>query len=144
MKHCSVRGTPWLPGPRWRVAEPAGGRASVAGPEAASPSSPPGPSGHALEYHKESSAWGLSLADLERVMPRLIPEATLTRPAGHYLLSWPDGRSVTLDPGTPRERLLAGLRIPWLQLDFEFRGLNAGDRAAFLARFARCFQKGGG
>jgi hypothetical protein len=77
-------------------------------------------------------------------MPRLIPEAALTRPDGRYLLSWPDGRSVTLDPGTPRERLLAGLRIPWLQLIFEFRGLNAEDRAAFLARFARCFQKGGG
>jgi len=126
------------------VAEPNGGLSSASCPETPSSLAPHGPRERQPESHIESSAWGLSLADLERVMPRLIPEATLTRPAGHYLLSWPDGRSVILDPGTPRERLLAGLRIPWLQLTFEFRGLNAEDRAAFLARFARCFQKGGG
>lgn len=132
---------PWPPGLRWRVAEPpAAPGQNDAGQTAAEPVDQPTQG----QSHREILDYGLSLADLERVMPRLIPEATLTRKGRVYLLHWPEGGAVTLDPGQPRERSIAGLRIPWLQLTFDFVGLDAAARAAFLARFARCFQKGGG
>ena len=49
---------------------------------------------------------------------------------------------VTLGP--EQERRLGGIRIPFVDLRFEFSGLDAAQRKDFQARFDRSFQKGGG
>ncbi|MEN9726032.1 MAG: hypothetical protein RL434_398, partial [Pseudomonadota bacterium] len=105
MKICCARGMLWPPGRRWRVAEPPAAAGHTAAELARNPAQG--------QSHREILDYGLSLADLERVMPRLIPEATLTRKGHAYLLQWPEGGAVALDPGQPRERSIAGLRIPW-------------------------------
>ena len=86
---------------------------------------------------------GASWADFLRLLPLA-------------LRGWPyevAGRAVEV--GTPERgvaiavedlppRRIALLEIARLRVALTFRGLDAGERAAFLAQFDRAFQRGGG
>ncbi|MBL8308097.1 MAG: hypothetical protein JNM33_15500 [Rubrivivax sp.] len=60
--------------------------------------------------------------------------ATVSLDHGHLHLRW--------QPLPPRR--IALLRLPRLQVDFEFVGVAEAERQAFLRRFDLCMQRGGG
>jgi hypothetical protein len=41
-------------------------------------------------------------------------------------------------------RVIALLRMPVLRVNFDFQGVNAGERHAFMRPFDLCMQRGGG
>ena len=49
---------------------------------------------------------------------------------------------ITLSP--ERIRRVAALRLPYTVVSFEFKGVEASDRQAFMRRFDLCFRRGGG
>lgn len=87
--------------------------------------------------------YGLSHADLARILPRLTT-ARLEVIAGDYVFAFADGRRLTLSPGAQQTRQIASLRIPYLQATFCFAGWESAQIEEFFTRFDRAFQKGGG
>jgi hypothetical protein len=76
-------------------------------------------------------------ADFHRLLPAAFPGVAwdaATRSFNH-------GDGWTLRLGVPRERRIAGLCLPVMDVAFEFRGLDAGR---VLERFFMYFQRGGG
>ncbi|MEQ8495922.1 MAG: hypothetical protein RLW42_17050, partial [Gammaproteobacteria bacterium] len=59
-------------------------------------------------------------------------------------IRWADGRRLVVRLAAERERRIALLRLPVTDVHFEFTAFPAAARDAFLARFDRAFQKGGG
>jgi hypothetical protein len=53
-------------------------------------------------------------------------------------------RTVTIELGPQQHRSIASLRLPYLKASFAFIGFSAEERAAFMSRFERYFQRGGG
>lgn len=87
---------------------------------------------------------GISHADFRRVFPRLVSDAAFALDADGAKVRWPDGRHLVVSLGPERERRIALLRLPVTDLGFEFAAFSAAARDAFMARFDRAFQKGGG
>ncbi|MBI2801961.1 MAG: hypothetical protein HYX63_17065 [Gammaproteobacteria bacterium] len=89
--------------------------------------------------------YGLSHADVVRVLPRII-QASMTRKADTFTLRFPDGCELSLRLGPERERRLGLLRIPVTDLTFTFTGAGwaTGTPREFMFQFERAFQKGGG
>lgn len=92
----------------------------------------------------EVREYGVSHADLERLLPRLLHDVEPIRTADGFLFPLAGGRAITLVPGPERERRLAGLRLPCTEIRFEFVGLSQSECESFRARFGRVFHKGGG
>lgn len=94
---------------------------------------------------RTQAEYGLSMSDLERILPRLLPEVPPVRHAEcYYVFTLGPDRRFTIRVGVERERRLAGLRIPTVDLEFMFEGLGDDECRALRARFDRVFQKGGG
>lgn len=93
---------------------------------------------------RNPSGRGLSHADLARILPRLIPGVAPICDGLAYRFALGDRKSVCLLPGPERERRIALIRVPYLELTLEYRELDAAERAGFRARFERAFQTGGG
>jgi hypothetical protein len=55
-----------------------------------------------------------------------------------------DGGTLTLRWRTGEPRVIALIRMPRLHVAFEFEGLDAGERLAFMKRFDLYMQRGGG
>jgi len=55
-----------------------------------------------------------------------------------------DGRSWRLRLGQPRERKIAAVRLPVVDVEFVFRGYAQADIDVFMARFFAHFRRGGG
>lgn len=92
-----------------------------------------------------ATEYGLSHADLARILPRLWPDASLRGDAAngwHFDLA--DGRGFSVLPGPELERRIGPIRMPYLHLRVAFRGFSAAEVDAFWTRFHRAFQKGGG
>jgi len=53
-------------------------------------------------------------------------------------------RKVTIELGPQRYRSIASLRLPYTEVLFTFEGFAPSERADFMARFERYFQRGGG
>lgn len=123
MTRCSRTATHLRSGPRWRVGEQGDART--------------------LRF-SETRQYGLSYADLARILPRLLPGATLTREGDHYHFALSEQQTVSITQGPEQERRLGGIRIPFVDLRFDFNGFDATQREHFQARFDRGFQKGGG
>ncbi|MEQ8663575.1 MAG: hypothetical protein RLW62_22385 [Gammaproteobacteria bacterium] len=87
---------------------------------------------------------GISHADFRRIFPRLLDDAAASVDGTGAHASWPDGRLLTVRLSPERERRIALLRLPTTDLEFEFRGFSPAACEAFLGRFDRAFQKGGG
>ena len=87
---------------------------------------------------------GLSRADFERVFPRLVAPASLRWDARQVAVQWADGRHLRVALSPERERRIASLRLPCLDLHFVFTAFTPDAATAFIARFDRAFHKGGG
>jgi hypothetical protein len=55
-----------------------------------------------------------------------------------------DGGTLTLRWRTGEPRVIALIRMPRLHVSFDFAGLDAGGRLAFMKRFDLYMQRGGG
>ena len=89
--------------------------------------------------------YGLSHADLRRILPRLT-DASFASAEDYFSLEFADGRRVCLTVSPERERRLGLLRLPVVDIAFSFEGTAwvETECAAFLRHFDRAFQKGGG
>lgn len=89
---------------------------------------------------------GITRADFRRIFPRLFEagQCALEAGADGATVNWPDGRHLHVTVSVERQRRIALLRIPYVDLDFRFEGFAAGDVDAFMVRFDRAFHKGGG
>jgi hypothetical protein len=93
--------------------------------------------------HSFTRELGLTHAEFHR----LLPPAIAHRPYavdGETVRIEDGARSVTIALGPQRHRAIASLRIPYVEARFTFTGFAAAERAAFMARFERYFQRGGG
>ena len=87
---------------------------------------------------------GITHADFFRIFPRLLEGGTLRRTAGEVIVAWADARTLVVGLSAEHVRRIAGLRIPYVTLTLRFLGFSPLERRAFLTRFERAFQKGGG
>ncbi len=93
--------------------------------------------------HSFTRELGLTHAEFHR----LLPPAIAHRPYvvdGETVRIDDGNRGVTIELGPQRHRAIASLRIPYVEARFTFTGFAAAERAAFMARFERYFQRGGG
>jgi hypothetical protein len=86
---------------------------------------------------------GVTHADFLRTLPKAldgipfyITGATITVQDGP--------RRLTIRLGPEQERRIARLRLPATLVHFEFLDYHQVEIAAFMRRFERCFQRGGG
>ena len=86
---------------------------------------------------------GLTHAEFFRFLPPAISPHRFTVEENTVRIADGD-RTVTIELGPQRYRSIASLRLPYLEAGFTFSGFSAKERAAFMARFERYFQRGGG
>lgn len=87
---------------------------------------------------------GITPADFQRVFPRLAGDGSCRWTGASVSLEWPTGGAVTVTLSSERVRRIASLRIPCLDVSFEFHGLPATSCDEFMHRFDQAFHKGGG
>ena len=87
---------------------------------------------------------GMTHADFRRIFPRLLGDAETVEGDLNCTVLWHDGRCLKVQVSDEKTRAIATLRMPYLDICFEFSGFDDSERDAFLARFERAFQKGGG
>ena len=87
---------------------------------------------------------GMTHADFRRIFPRLIEDAEAVEGDLSQRVQWPDGKVLEVEVSEEKVRKIATLRMPYLDLSFTFQGFSNEQRDAFLERFERAFQKGGG
>jgi len=87
--------------------------------------------------------FGLSHADLQRLLPRFT-DADVSFSGSDFVLVFANKRQLAISLGPERERRLGLMRIPFVDLEFTFKGWEPSDIHGFMARFDRMFQKGGG
>ncbi len=81
-------------------------------------------------------------AEFLRILPSVAGDAW--RHSGDRIeVDWGGGQ-VLIGLGADGFRQIAMLRLPRMQVSFEYRGLSDAERAAFEHRFERSYQKGGG
>lgn len=87
--------------------------------------------------------FGLMLSDFTRIFPRVWPDAQRIDDATVSVNLEPTGQ-VTVALSEQKYRKLAMLRIPYLDITFDFEATTEEQRAEFFGDFERSFQKGGG
>lgn len=92
----------------------------------------------------ERLAMGISHDDFFRVFPTVLGAASWRREGLSILVEWPLGARLVASVSAQKLRRIASLSLPYVDVGFDFHGMAAGERAAFLLRFDRAFQKGGG
>lgn len=92
----------------------------------------------------ERAEMGITQADFLRIFPRLVTTATSVEIGMLTHIQWPDGTSLTVMVSQEFVRKIAAMRIPYVNIRFEFQGFTATSRTDFMAHFDRAFQKGGG
>ncbi|MBD3893550.1 hypothetical protein [Hydrogenophaga sp.] len=86
---------------------------------------------------------GCSEAEWLRCLPAAIGEHAWQQAGASARVEFPDGHlQLQWQPLAPR--CMALLRLPVLQVDFSFQGLDAAQQAAFMRRFDLYVQRGGG
>jgi hypothetical protein len=86
---------------------------------------------------------GLTHDDFFRFLPPAISPHRFTVEENTVRIADGD-RTVTIELGPQQHRSIASLRLPYLEARFTFHAFSAEERAAFMARFERYFQRGGG
>lgn len=86
---------------------------------------------------------GLTHAEFFRSLPPAISPRRFTAEEDTVRID-DEGRTVTIELGPQRYRSIASLRLPFLEVTFTFTGYSASEREAFMERFERYFQRGGG
>ena len=87
--------------------------------------------------------FGISRDDFLRIFPRLAPTYKQLNEDVFHLETEEFGRLV-IRLSEQHYRQLGALKIPYLDLIFEFEGSSEHQRAEFFEKFERYFQKGGG
>lgn len=87
---------------------------------------------------------GITHADFRRIFPRLVSDATTVHGDLEVAVDWADGRGLRVAVSPEQIRRIARLRIPYVNIEFEFQGFSEDGLARFLRRFDAAFQKGGG
>jgi hypothetical protein len=86
---------------------------------------------------------GCTEAEWLRWLPAAIGECAWQRDGQRALVDVPPGRLVLRWQALP-PRAIALVRMPVLQVDFEFEALSDEKRFAFMRRFDLYMQRGGG
>ena len=86
---------------------------------------------------------GLTHDDFFRFLPPAISPHRFTVEENTVRIADGD-RTVTIELGPQQHRSIASLRLPYLEATFTFVGYTTNTRQAFMARFERYFQRGGG
>ena len=86
----------------------------------------------------------LTAPELHRLAPRIVePDAVEIAPRA-VSGRWGRAGRWTIAIGPQRERVIALMRIAIADVEIRLDGLDDAEAAAFLDRFRRVFQKGGG
>lgn len=93
---------------------------------------------------EERVEMGITHADFRRIFPRITADAANTEGDLERRVAWADGRALTVTVSPEMIRRIALLRLPYVNINFEFQGFSAAQQADFLTRFDRAFHKGGG
>ena len=86
---------------------------------------------------------GLTHAEFVRTLPPAIEHRPFTVEDDVVRIEF-EGRRLTICLGVQRWRSIASLRLPYLSVTFAFEGFPDAERAQFMHRFERYFQRGGG
>ena len=89
-------------------------------------------------------AMGISHDDFFRVLPRLLVETTWRREGLSIHAEWPGGATLVAGVSAERQRRIASLCLPCVDIELTFRGFDEGAHTSFVQRFDTAFQKGGG
>lgn len=92
----------------------------------------------------ERPGMGISHDDFFRVFPSVLGLASWRRDGLAIHVQWPRGATLVARVSAQMQRRIASLSLPYVDVGFEFVGMEAEERSAFLTRFDRAFQKGGG
>ena len=93
-----------------------------------------------ITHHREM---GITHVELLRLLPRLLAGRDWRQGAGCVQVC--DGvRQLVISYRPEQERRIAALRLPVTQIVFEFGGYSDAEAGAFMARFDRTYQRGGG
>lgn len=84
----------------------------------------------------------LTWADLLRLLPGAVGALPWRAEADTIRIGEASGVDLHIAPLPPRR--FGPVEIPRLRVSFAFRGWDEAERSAFLARFDRAFQRGGG
>jgi hypothetical protein len=86
----------------------------------------------------------LTPAELHRLAVHLDGGAAMERGPRSAAVGFPDGRGWRITLGPERERRIALMRFPICDAEIRLTGYERAAAEAFLARFLKVFQKGGG
>jgi len=86
---------------------------------------------------------GITHAELYRLLDAALGGADY-RVHGDRILVGGAGAGVVIRVAPQRARRIAALRLPVTALEFHFSAGFAGEAEAFMQRFERAYQKGGG
>lgn len=89
-------------------------------------------------------AMGISHDDFFRVLPRVLEDAKWRREGLSIHAEWVSGATLVARISPQRQRRIASLSLPCVDVELAFCGLAAEACAAFVQRFDVAFQKGGG
>jgi hypothetical protein len=87
---------------------------------------------------------GFSRSELIRALPRAVEPYRIRNSATNPVEILLDSRIVRLHTGPDGYREIASMRIPQLPVSLEFFDFGAAEYEAFLSRFRKYLQKGGG
>lgn len=87
---------------------------------------------------------GITHSDFRRIFPRLVEDANSHSGDLETEVIWDDGRQLRVSVSPEQIRKIALLRIPYVNISFEFQSFSSEARDQFMVRFDRAFHKGGG
>lgn len=90
-------------------------------------------------------SWDMSIsrAEFERSLPDAVDNVAYTV-QGAVFAHQADGRCWCIELEALPDRVIALLRLPRHRVSFSLRGYDDAARVAWIARFQRYFQRGGG
>lgn len=94
-----------------------------------------------IEIYKEM---GITHAEFRRLLPRALGHPDAPMEGTNFSCILPGGGALKIELGPESERQIALMRIATTPVTLTFEGLSDADVAAFVARFDRVYQRGGG
>lgn len=86
---------------------------------------------------------GLTYTEFYRSLPPAIAHHAFTVEEDRVQIDY-GTRTVVIELGPQQHRKIASLQLPFVEVCFTFVGFRPVERQAFMARFERFFQRGGG
>lgn len=88
---------------------------------------------------------GYSEKEFFRVLPSALGDYSFRQQGNRVFIRHPDKpHNITLDINPLPDRRLGAFRIERIDVQFQLSDMNAEERARFMSRFDRRFQRGGG